>query len=257
MFRLAWDPRDGNVIGVSVAGEVIRFDTATGDWKVLFDTGIVNTSYFGGLAYSPSRRGFVWAHLVRDDSGATASQDFHLIDTDNRTCTLLRSVPKDAEGVLHQVSSLMVNEHYSDPRGPQPVAITSDTFAPRASEGSITVQIPSMSENGRTLSGRLRYLLRVDGVTRTDGKSYIEAEVEPGSVRTDRIEGLSDGMHRITVYTVTADGCWSRPVNIVKFVGYDTPEAPQGRGPRPRIPELGTGGDRHTRPGHQRRRRGV
>lgn len=225
---LAWDPRDGNVIGVSVAGQVIRFDTATGDCKVLFDTGIVNSSYFAGLAYSPSRRGFVWAHLVKDDSGATASQDFHLIDTDRRTCTLLNSVPKDAEGVLHQVSSLMVNEHYADPRGPQPVSITADTFAPRAAEGSLTVQIPSKSENGRALSGKLRYLLRVDGVTRTDGKSYIEAEVEPGAVRTDRIEGLSEGLHRITVYTVTADGCWSRPLNIVKFVGYDTPQAPQG-----------------------------
>lgn len=225
---LAWDPRDGNVIGVSVDGEVIRFDAKTGDYKVLFNTGHPNSTYFGGLAYSPSHRGFIWAYLVKDESGATASQDFYVIDTEGRTCKFLKSVPKGEDGMVHQISSLMINEHYSDPLGPQPVSVTDDSFELHADNGTLTVQIPSKAENGMTLTGTLKYYLRVDGITRTDGKSYIEADVTPGSVRTDRIEGLSDGLHRITIYTATSNGHWSRPLNIVKFTGYDTPETPQG-----------------------------
>lgn len=223
---LAWDPRDGNVIGVSVAGQVIRFNTETGKHQVIFDTGKVNSTYFGGLAYSPSHRGFIWCYLVTEE-GKTISQDYYLIDTDNRTCKLLKSVGRDADGVIHQVSSLIVNNTYADPLGPVTAKITADNFEPRASSGSLTVEIPSVNEKGQALVGNLTYMLRVDGIQTTDGKSYIEASVAPGSVRTDRIEGLTDGPHRITIYTKTADGHWSRPLHTVKFTGYDTPLMPQ------------------------------
>lgn len=224
---LAWDPRDGNVIGVSISGEVIRFDVNTGDYEVLFDTGRVNSTFFGGLAFSPSDNAFVWAYLVRNEAGTSISQDFYLIDTEVKSCKLLKSVAKVDDEPLHQISSLMINEHYADPLAPIPVVISDDSFDTVAGNGTLTINIPSQSENGQSLSGQLKYYLRVDGITRADGKSYIEADVLPGSVRTDRIEGLSEGFHRISIFTVTKDGHWSRPLNVAKFVGYDTPTMPQ------------------------------
>ncbi|MCM1005680.1 MAG: choice-of-anchor J domain-containing protein [Prevotella sp.] len=222
---MAWDPRDGNVIGISIQGEVIRFNTADGSYKVLFNTGLVNSIYFGGLAYSPEDRGFIWVYLTRDESGATVSQDWYLINTDAKTCKLLKSIPKGPEG-LHQVSSLIINENYLDPLAPTVPKLAGDTFAEYAGEGTISVEIPTHNSKGLPLSGALNYYLRVDGITSTDGKSYVEATVKPGEVRTDKISGLTDGMHRLTVYVVTADGHWSQPLNITKFAGYDTPETP-------------------------------
>lgn len=220
------DPRDGSLIGVSIAGLVIRFDPVTGKHTVIFDSGVVNHTYFGGLAYSPKDNGFIWVRLA-SENGSTTGQAYYLINTEKKTCELLKFVPRDNSDYADQISSLIINEHYADPKGPQPATVTANTFAAHADNGSITVQIPSKTENGTTLSGNLKYYLHVDGITSTDGKSYIEATVTPGSVRTDRIEGLSDGMHRITIFTVTGDGHWSRPMNVVHFTGYDAPEMPQ------------------------------
>lgn len=222
---LAWDPRDGNVIGVGINGDVIRFNTKDGSYKVLFSTGLVNSTYFGGLAYSPEDRGFIWVYLTRDADGATVSQDYYLINTDSKSCKLLKSIPKTEEG-LHQVSSLIINENYIDPLAPTAPILKADNFADRADNGTITVEIPTTNSKGLPLSGALNYSVRVDGITYTDGKSYIDASVKPGEVRTDNISGLSEGLHRITVYVSTADGHWSVPLHIAKFVGYDTPKAP-------------------------------
>ncbi|MCM1320412.1 MAG: choice-of-anchor J domain-containing protein [Muribaculaceae bacterium] len=223
---LTWDPRDGNLIGVGINGDVIRFNTTDGSYKVLFNTGLPNSTYFGGLAYSPEDRGFIWVYLVRDDEGATVSQDYYLINTDSKSCKLLKSIPKGEEGP-HQVSSLIINENYIDPLAPTVPVLKEDTFADKAGSGTLTIEIPTMNSKGLPLSGALNYYLRVDGVTYTDGKSYIETTVKPGDTRTETISGLSDGMHRLTVYVTTPDGHWSAPLNISKFVGNDTPAAPE------------------------------
>lgn len=223
---LAWDPRDGSIIGISVEGKVIRFDTAKGTYKVIFDSGLVNSPYFGGLAYSRKDKGFIWAYLTRDETGATTGQDFYLIDTDRKKATLIKSVPREDGELMHQVSSLMINDHYTDPYGPRTPGITSDTFTPHSDSGSITLTLPTHSEKGLPLAGKLKYQVRVDGIRNADGTPYAEATLAPGATRTETFSNLSEGVHRITFYTVTEDGHWSLPLNVVKYVGYDTPVPP-------------------------------
>lgn len=222
----AWDPRDGSLIGVSVAGKVIRFDPVKGTYKEIFDTGLVNSPYFGGLAYSPKDKGFIWAYLTRDEAGNTTGQDFYLIDTDRRKATLIKSVPHVEGEMVHQVSSLIINEHYADPYGPRVAEVTSDTFTPHSGDGTITLKMPTHSEKGLPIAGNLKYMVRVDGIRNVDGTPYAEATLAPGATRTETFSGLGDGVHRITFYTVTEDGHWSRPLNVVKYVGYDTPMPP-------------------------------
>lgn len=222
---LGWDPRDGNVLGVGVDGKLYRFNTTDGSMTELFDTGHANSPFFGSLAYSPTHGGFLWVYLVRGDTGVTVSQDYYLIDTEAKTCTLLKSVPRDQETGLTQVSSLMVNKQYADPKGPQPVTVT-ESWQKHSASGRLTVNVPTRAEDGTLLSGPLKYMVRIDGIKGTDGKSFIEREVQPGTVRTEQIDDLDPGARRITIYTCTEDGHWSRAYNLQKFVGFDTPVPP-------------------------------
>lgn len=223
---MAWDPRDGSVIGVSVAGDVVRFDKKTGQPTVIFSTGLPqNHVYFGGLVYSPRHNGFIWAWLPTKD-GRTVSQDFYLIDTEKKTCTLIQSIPNSEQG-LHQMSSLMVNEQYVNPLAPAPATVTSEGTSASGAKHSIEITLPTKLENGSPIGGNLQLVVRIGGTTNAEGtKTTRRHDQAPGSKVTIDLGSLSDGMHRVSIYTVTADNVWSRRTNLAKFVGEDTPVAP-------------------------------
>lgn len=223
---LTWDPRDGSIVGVTVTGDVVRYDKKTGVPQVIFNTGHPqNHVYFAGLAYSPRHNGFIWAWLPTQD-GATLSQDFYLIDTEKKTCKLIHSTPKSDAG-LHQMSALMVNEQYVNPLAPAPAAISSEGTSASGASHTIEITLPSKKENGTALAGNLRLVVRVGGITNVEGTRTIERTgLAPGSKVSIPLGSLSDGLHRVSIYTVDADEKWSRRLSLAKFVGEDTPLPP-------------------------------
>ena len=222
----AWDPRDNSLVAVTMKGDVVRYDPVTGEPTVLFSTGKENTTYFGALGYSPTDKGFLWSYL-KVGSGGTESQDTYLIDTDRKTCRLQASTTYGEDGWIHQYSSYLINEQYADPLAPKPANVERDSFEPHGASGVLNVRIPSQKEDGTALSGDVTVYVHVDGITAEDRTPYFTTTAAPGALVKPEIKDLSEGLHRITVWLVSADGHWSRSRNVVKYVGYDAPAEPQ------------------------------
>ncbi len=224
---LAWDPRDGSIVGVTVTGDVVRFNKTTGEATVIFNNNLPQDHvYFAGLVYSPRHEGFIWAWLPTQD-GVTLGQDFYLIDTDKKTCKLIKSIAKSEVGV-EQMTGLMVNEQYINPLAARPAIISTEGSSLSGTSHSIGITLPTQLENGSSISGKLRLIVRVGGISNTEGTQTIVREnLSPGSSVEINLGLLSDGLHRISVYTVTESGVWSRRTNLAKFIGEDTPLAPE------------------------------
>lgn len=222
---ITWDPRDGSIVGVSVTGDVLRFDKKTGNSTLLLSTGQAQDNvYFGGLVFSPKDNAFIWAHLTTS-GGYTTGQDYYLIDTDAKTYKLITSQAK-ANGI-NQISALMVNQQYVNPLAAAPVTITNDAFAAHAGAGDITVTLPNRLENGENIIGDLKLVARINGTNTEGTKELSYSSRLPGEQVKCSIYGMQPGLHRISFYTVNSQGQWSRAMNLAKYVGYDTPCQPQ------------------------------
>lgn len=206
---LTYDSYTQTLYGINKKAQLLSIHD-DGTQEVVFDTGIPAQYYLTGLTYSPLERVFYWNAILADYSSV-----IYKIDIENKTSEIVTELPK-----YTQISFLACADQLMSPMAPAPATFEAFDFPEGSLSGNVSIKMPEKTYGDEPISTPLEYTLLIDNDVCATGKAQGSETV------TAHVEDVTQGMHEFGVY-VTYDGLESKPVYEERYIGNDTPLAPE------------------------------
>lgn len=214
-YGIAWNATESVLAGMLANGTLVTIG-ADGSQTEILKTNF-NTSSYGVDSYSRSQP-LVWSQAEKvyywnAESPSLEEEYLWKIDPENRF------VSQVTDYVGGMFEFLMPGEFASmdAPEIPELVAVD---FADGSTHGTITLKMPTKANDGSDLAGTLTWKATVDGTESANG------EAEPGAEVIVTYTDLPSGLHTFG-FTVSSGDEESSALQFTRFIGVDTPSAPQ------------------------------
>lgn len=190
----------------------VYIDPATGTQTTAYYPALSNyQSTYTGMMYDLSKRAYYWNYFTKDDVSHMA-----LVDIAGKKMTNVCDYTD-----MTQFSFMVPMGEKLNPLAPAAPEVTALDFSRASLSGNISFKLPAKTNGGNPLNGDVNWTLTIDGLEVKSDKGA------PGSSVTAPVNVQAAGEH---IFAVTAKtGTWeSIPASELKYVGLDTPAAPQG-----------------------------
>lgn len=205
---------DSRLYGVTPDARFVTMDADNGSLTELARLNLGVTTSVEGMTYSPLDRKFYFVYTV----GAYGEDSSTLYSIDPSTYALEEI--KTLENAI-QYRILMCPDKgkaASTPLAPEIIAID---FPEGATSGTVRLKMPQETYDGSPIEGTLKVKVFVDGKEKTSG------EAVAGAVFETAVDNVEEGNRRFS-FIVESEGLESAEVDKTIFVGFDTPQAPEG-----------------------------
>lgn len=193
--------------------EFVAIDAQTGNQTLLYYPELGNFQYtYSGMVYDKASRTYYWNYVTKDNKTHLVQVDFNAKKMtkvcDYTNMTIFSFLVPMAEDV--------------DPTAPEAPVVSAFNFDKNALSGSVEFTLPAKSNNGDALAAgtSLAWTLEIDGAAKANGTGL------PGASVTQNVENLTEGNHTFMVVATLGDK-ESDPAIAIKYVGNDTPVAPE------------------------------
>ena len=216
-MAMAWNPAESTLCILTFDGDMVKYDTKARKFSTVCHYTYDFDEYRGAMTYSAKDGLFI---------GCVASYNEYYTETTD-------VVTMDMKGNIgyvstfdsdYQWSMLHSNDRYVSADAPGNIEIKSVNVTGTATNGTITATLPSTLANGNAISGRVYVQFSIDGTeisANTSGTPGSDVNISFSS---------TEGLHRFTLtpYILGTEGkVFGMPSNINRYLGADTPAAPQ------------------------------
>lgn len=209
---MAFDTRNGKLIGITPENKIVSVDPATGEETVLREyPDLLPLSQTEAMTYSPYDNAFVF---VRPDQYGEETELYYL-DADTYELTDKANL----YGTI-QYPILITPNRQVEAAAPGIPTLSSLSFAGGALSGTAVVTLPTETFGKTALAGTVNLTAYVDG------ESYATLSGAPGQDVTVTYTDLAAGRHHFE-FTPEQNGLTGPTVEANRFLGYDTPKAPE------------------------------
>lgn len=211
---IAYDPRDGNIFGIRVAGDIVTIDKETGNieqWGEIEDESwFVYDGMAQPLVYSPNDH--VLLAMTRNQSNGGG--DIYAIDTETCEVSYLSTLKG---GRFTPV--IFCPDQYALDDAPAAPQILSLNHVDAELSGNMEVAVPSLTFNGESISGNVTLKIYID-----DEEIYNQS-VAPGSTQKIAFE-TTEGFKVFKAQCSVSDELVGPYDILERYIGNDTPLAP-------------------------------
>lgn len=206
---LCYNKYDDALYGINHNHEFVTIDSK-GYQTVLFNLPIDDYgNYVTGLAYNPAEDKYYWNFIQADGTASMAR-----IDVAAQTVEIYEDFSAG-----ETFAALFCMDDKLDSQRPKRPTVKKVEFVDGNTDGTVTFLTPSTTMTGQSIEGTLEYTAYLDGA------EYSKGNATPGSEVEVRYSGLTDAMYTFGM-TVSANGVTSSLVSTRRYVGNDTPVAP-------------------------------
>lgn len=198
------------VYGVATDGFLYEIDTKTGEEKMIGATGVY-VAPSSELSYGQSGEidqdddTFYWASFDANQHGA-----LYTVDLSTGLATLVADFPHN-----ELIYGLAVPELTPADGAPAAPTAVSTSFSNASTTGTLTINAPTKTYGGQTLSGSLSYSVRLGT------EEIATGTISAGSSKDVNVT-VPEGMNYFSVTLSNASGK-SKPTFVSAYVGYDVP----------------------------------
>lgn len=213
-LAMNWSPEDGNVYSLLEDGSLRRLDKKKGNFTLAASSGHEVSEYAGSMVYSPKDHGFVYMLSSYDNPDITEMG----VVTLSGSYSILGTTSDD-----EQWSILHTDDPYASANAPAMASLETWSFSGASLNGSVTLKMPVVKNNGNQISGTMFLEVTVDGQTPVYDRS-----VTPGASVNVPLN-LTEGLHTIVARPYVYSGIdkdYAAPLRIIRYAGNDAPKAP-------------------------------
>jgi len=193
---------EGQAYAISADGKLYTLDKETGETTLVGETGVTPGTDPSSACFTPEGDALLWIE----------SQVLYSVDPSTGKATKKADVPGTWSGIFAESSAApekVIPDWVDDMRV---------TFNNDALNGEVSFLMPTKG-GGKELTGPLTYHVKVDDVEQGSD------DANPGEFVTVPVT-VTQGKHVFVVYAAK-DGNQGMPSQQTKFIGHDTPTAPQ------------------------------
>ncbi|MDE6369476.1 MAG: hypothetical protein K2K94_09605 [Muribaculaceae bacterium] len=214
-YGIAWNATESVLAGMLSDGTLVTIGVDGTQTEILKTN--FNTSSYGVNSYSRSQP-LVWSQAEKVyywNAEASSLEEEYLwkIDPENKF------VSQVTDYVGGMFEFLMPGE-FAAPDAPEIPELVSVDFADGANDGTVTLKMPTKANDGSDLAGTLTWKATLDGAETATG------EAQPGAEVIVSYTDVPSGLHAFG-FTVSLGDKESSALQLSRFIGVDTPSAPQ------------------------------